>query len=66
MHIGLVEQTARLVNIISKEEKLLRSGDKALVRFRFVYFSEHLRERDTFILREGTIKALGIITRTYR
>ena len=44
----------------------MRSLDKNLVRFRFVYLPEHVHERDTFVLREGTVKALGIITRVYR
>ena len=37
MHIGLVEQTVRLLKVLNKEEQLLRSQDKNLVRFCFVY-----------------------------
>lgn len=66
MHIGLVEQTVRLLKVLNQEEQLLRSQDRKLVRMRFVYQPEHIHERDTFILREGTVKALGIITRIYR
>lgn len=43
----------------------MRSQDKKLVRLRFVYSPEHVKEKDRFLLREGMVRAIGIVTRVF-
>ena len=43
------------------KKKLLRTGDKGLLTFRFLYNSEFLKVNSTFLLREGRTKILGNI-----
>ncbi|KAI7874571.1 P-loop containing nucleoside triphosphate hydrolase protein [Lichtheimia hyalospora FSU 10163] len=60
VHCGAVRQTA---SIISMERQLLRTGDRALVRFEFVKFPEYLTVGSRLIFREGRTKGVGKITK---
>ena len=60
IHCSFVRQSAK---IISLHSEALRTGDKSLVTFRFLYRPEFLRVGDRFIFREGNTKGLGLITR---
>ena len=46
-------------------KKLLNTGDKGLVRFRFSYYPELLKPGSTIMFREGRTKGLGYVTRVF-
>eukprot|EP00727_Mastigamoeba_balamuthi_P014806 m51a1_g9951 putative gtp-binding protein 1 (666) ;mRNA; f:25239-27850 len=56
VHCNTVKQTAR---IISMDHELLRTGDKARVKFRFLYWPEYLTIGSRLIFREGRAKGIG-------
>lgn len=43
----------------------MRNGDKGLIRFRFLYYPEFLKEGATIMFREGRTKGLGYVTKVY-
>ena len=59
IHCGNIRQTAR---IKMENNKQLRVGDKATVRFRFIGHPEFLEIGTKFFFREGRTKGAGIIT----
>ena len=59
VHVGSVRQTATIVSM-SKDH--LRTGDKAVVRFRFIKNPEYLRPEIRLVFREGRTKAVGTVT----
>lgn len=44
------------------DEPVIRTGDRAKLRFRFMYRSEYIKEGSRFIFREGRTKGLGRVT----
>ena len=58
IHIGKISQTAK---IIEMNQENLRTGDKALVKFRFKYRPEFIELDDILIFREGRTKGIGKI-----
>lgn len=62
MHCGVIRQS---VHILKMDKDLLRTGDKGIITFRFMFNSEHLKPNSTFLLREGRTKILGYITKIY-
>ena len=58
VHVGSVRQTATIVHM-TKEH--LRTGDKAIVRFRFIKNPEYLKTDMKMVFREGRTKAIGTI-----
>eukprot|EP00607_Mallomonas_marina_P008546 CAMPEP_0182417712 /NCGR_PEP_ID=MMETSP1167-20130531/2144_1 /TAXON_ID=2988 /ORGANISM="Mallomonas Sp, Strain CCMP3275" /LENGTH=568 /DNA_ID=CAMNT_0024591435 /DNA_START=200 /DNA_END=1906 /DNA_ORIENTATION=- len=63
VHCGVVRQAAEMVSISGRES--LRTGERAMVRFRFVYFADYILPGSTFLFREGRAKGIGKIIRTY-
>lgn len=61
VHVGSVRQTATIVSM-SKDH--LRTGDKAVVRFKFIKNPEYLRPDIRLVFREGRTKAVGTVTQT--
>ena len=61
VHAGVVRQTAQVVSIQDKE--LLRTGDRGLVRFRFINSPEYIHLGANILFREGRTRGLGQITR---
>jgi GTPase len=59
VHSGVVRQTA---SIVAMEQDLLRTGDRAKVRFRFIRHPEYLRMGARLVFREGRTKGIGRIT----
>lgn len=59
LHCGNIRQTAR---ILAMNKEYLRTGDKALVHFRFVKNPEYLKTGSKFLFREGKTKAVGTVT----
>lgn len=62
MHCGVIRQA---VSIEEMPKDILRTGDKAIVRFRFMYNAEYVQPGLTVLLREGRTKILGVITKVY-
>ena len=62
MHCGVIRQA---VMIESLPKDLLRTGDKGIVRFKFMYNAEYITNGLTVLLREGRTKILGVITKVY-
>ncbi|KAK8768325.1 hypothetical protein V5799_015211 [Amblyomma americanum] len=62
VHCGSIRQTA---SILSMSTDCLRTGDKALVRFRFIKNPEYLRPGMRLVFREGRTKAVGNVLRLF-
>ena len=59
LHVGPVSQTCSIIDI---DRSFIRTGDRALVAFRFVQRPEYLAPGDRLLFREGRTKGLGIVT----
>ncbi|CAD7955379.1 unnamed protein product [Amoebophrya sp. A25] len=60
IHCGVIRQSAEVLGMSSE---LLRTGDKATVRFRFLYHVEYMQLGWTLLFREGRTKGIGRITK---
>ena len=58
LHVGPVSQTCAIVDI---DRAFIRTGDRAMVAFRFVQRPEYLAVGDRILFREGRTKGLGIV-----
>ncbi|KAG5671500.1 hypothetical protein PVAND_001694 [Polypedilum vanderplanki] len=58
VHCGSIRQTA---SIITMNKDCLRTGDKALVRFKFIKHPEYIKNGQRMVFREGRTKAVGNI-----
>jgi len=56
IHCGIIRQSAAVIHM---SNELLRSGDKAVVTFRFMYHGEYLHGGVPLLFREGRTKGLG-------
>lgn len=66
LHIGHVRQCAQIVEIkkLNKgdsKDEVLRTGDRAYVKMKFMSKGEYIRDGTTLIFREGRVKAFGIV-----
>uniref|UniRef100_A0A087Y1M5 GTP binding protein 2b n=1 Tax=Poecilia formosa TaxID=48698 RepID=A0A087Y1M5_POEFO len=61
VHVGNVRQTATVECLHGKDE--LRTGERAVVRFRFIKHPEYLRLSAKLLFREGVTKGIGHVTR---
>ena len=59
VHIGAVRQTAQITWMSTEA---LRTGDKAIVTFKFVKCPEWITAERRFVFREGRTKAVSIHT----
>lgn len=62
IHIRSIRQSAKMVNI---NTELIRTGDRAIVRFRFMYRPEFIRQGQRIVFREGRTKGIGIISKVF-
>lgn len=62
MHINCVRQTAKIVHM---EKSILRTGDRAKVRFRFMQHSEYIKPNTRILFRESRTKGIGTITQVF-
>ncbi|XP_073699915.1 GTP-binding protein 2-like [Garra rufa] len=60
VHVGNVRQTATVECLLGKEE--LRTGERAVVSFRFLKHPEYLRVGAKLLFREGVTKGIGHVT----
>ena len=58
VHCGSIRQTA---TILAMNKEHLRTGDKALVHFKFIKQPELLKPGTRMVFREGRTKAVGTI-----
>lgn len=58
LHVGPVSQTCAIIDI---DREFIRTGDRAIVAFRFVQRPEYLAVGDRILFREGRTKGLGIV-----
>ena len=58
LHVGPVSQTCAIIDI---DREYIRTGDRAMVAFRFVQRPEYLAVGDRILFREGRTKGLGIV-----
>jgi hypothetical protein len=79
LHVNATAQTCQIISIdqISRKSKggidtiedpsaqILRTGDRGLVRFRFMQRAEYLKEGTKLIFREGRTKGLGTVKQTF-
>lgn len=63
IHCGVLRQTAQILSIQGTEA--LKTGERAVVRFKFIYFSEYILPGTTFLFREGRAKGVGKVIQTY-
>jgi GTPase len=49
--------------VIAMNSELLRSGDRACVRFRFLQRPEYLTPGTRFVFREGRTKGIGMVVK---
>ena len=71
IHCGSVIQAAKIVEILNikndiytEEDKLLRTGDQAKVKFEFMFRPEFVEDNALFIFRENNAKGVGKIIST--
>lgn len=60
IHCGSIRQTATITDMSLQH---LRTGDKAIVKFRFIKNPEYLKPEMKLVFREGRTKAVGTITK---
>lgn len=58
LHVGPISQTCAIIDI---DRAFIRTGDRAIVAFRFVQRPEYLAVGDRILFREGRTKGLGIV-----
>lgn len=66
IHCGNIKQAAKVCEIIDNEtnqkKEILRSGDKAKIKFKFMFHPEFLEDNSLLVFREGKTKGVGRIT----
>nr|XP_022920866.1 GTP-binding protein 1 [Onthophagus taurus]XP_022920867.1 GTP-binding protein 1 [Onthophagus taurus]XP_022920868.1 GTP-binding protein 1 [Onthophagus taurus] len=62
VHCGSIRQTA---SIIRMSQECLRTGDKALIHFRFIKYPEYLVPGQRMVFREGRTKAVGNVVNVF-
>ena len=72
VHILNIRQNARIVSISNKVSKrknsdsaILVHGDRALVRFRFIYRPQYIKVGEDVLFTEGVIRSIGKITQVF-
>jgi GTPase len=60
IHSPTVRQSARILLV---DQDVLRTGDRAMVRFHFLYRPEFMKVGQRLIFREGRTKGIGTVTR---
>lgn len=58
LHVGAISQTCAIIDI---DRDYIRTGDRALVAFRFLQHPEFVAPGDRILFREGRTKGLGIV-----
>jgi len=62
VHCGVIRQAAKVMEI---ENVCMRVNDKGIIKFRFMYRPEFIKEGSTILFREGRTKGFGVITKVH-
>lgn len=68
IHCGGIRQAAKAIEIFAGNEgdkAQLRTGERGIIKFRFLYYAELLKIGSTIMFREGSTKGLGKVTKVY-
>jgi GTPase len=73
VHTCSVRQTAQILSITKKvcaregkeDDGILRTGDRALVRFKWCYHPEYIKEGFRLLLAEGRVKVIGKVKNVF-
>ena len=67
IHCGSIRQSVKAMSIETGKEgqDFLRSGDKGLIKFKFQYYPEYIKEGATIMFREGKTIGLGNVAKVY-
>lgn len=60
IHASTVRQSARITYVA---KQVLRTGDRSMVRFHFLYRPEYMMTGQRIVFREGRTKGVGVVTR---
>lgn len=60
LHSNNIRQTVKLIDIF-QNNKILRTGDSATVRFKFCYRPEYIKPNDQILFCEGRVKISGTV-----
>ncbi|MHA2365083.1 MAG: GTP-binding protein [Candidatus Hodarchaeales archaeon] len=60
IHLKTIRSQARIIKI-HKEKEMLRSGERSVVTFEFLYKPQFILEGMKFVFREGRTKGIGIV-----
>lgn len=63
IHCGVLRQSAEMLEIKGREN--LKTGERAIVRFAFLYSTEYILPGSTFLFREGRAKGIGKVLKVY-
>lgn len=63
IHSGVLRQSAEIVGIKGRET--LKTSERAVVKFRFMYYADYLLPGSTFIFREGRAKGIGKVIQVF-
>ena len=63
VHCGVLRQSAEMLEIRGREN--LKTGERAIVRFRFLYFADYILPGSTFLFREGRAKGIGKVLKVF-
>ncbi|KAF3930518.1 hypothetical protein ABW19_dt0201476 [Dactylella cylindrospora] len=58
LHVGPVSQTCSIIDL---DRETVRTGDRALVAFKFIQRPEYILPGDKLLFREGRTKGLGVV-----
>lgn len=58
IHCGLSKQSAK---ILKMSKQFLKTGDTAIIKFRFLFYSDYITKGSKIIVREGKTKGIGEI-----
>ncbi|KAK9459547.1 P-loop containing nucleoside triphosphate hydrolase protein [Lipomyces oligophaga] len=58
LHVGAVAQTCAIVEL---DRPYIRTGDRALVKFRFILRPEYIKPGQKILFREGRTRGLGVV-----
>jgi GTPase len=63
LHIEGVRQTVQAVKV--EEKGSMRTGDSGVIRFKFKYGVEYIEKNAKIMVREGSTKCFGYVTKVY-
>jgi hypothetical protein len=63
--VGLQSSSTHVIHQTSPTDKSIGNGERAVCRFRFLYFPEYISTGDDMLIREDRTKGVGTVLRLY-